>query len=409
MDYVKIFESALERLKHERRYRVFTEIEREARRFPIANWNSPSGPREIVIWCSNDYLGMGNHPVVIEALRDAAQKFGVGAGGTRNISGNSSPVVELEKELADLHGKEAALVFSSGYVSNETGISTLAQLLPDCLVLSDKANHNSMIEGVRHSGREKAIFRHNDVSHLEELLQSAGSRPKFIAFESLYSMDGDIAPIAAICDLAKQYNAMTYLDEVHAVGLYGARGGGMAEREGVMDRLDIIEGTLAKAFGVIGGYIAGKRAAIDAVRSYAPGFIFTTATCPALAAAATASIRHLKNSNSERERHQAQVRKTKAALMNAGLPMLPSETHIVPVMVGEAGMCKAASDMLLMEHGIYLQPINAPTVPKGTERLRITPTPLHDDALIAKLATALKAVWRKLDLPFAETSAVAAE
>lgn len=409
MDYVQIFEDALERLKHERRYRVFTEIEREAGRFPVAKWNSPSGLREIVIWCSNDYLAMGSHPVVIEALRGAAQKFGVGAGGTRNISGNSSPLVELEGELADLHGKEAALVFSSGYVSNQTGISTLAQLLPDCLILSDNDNHNSMIEGVRRSGREKVIFRHNDVSHLEELLQAAGARPKFIAFESLYSMDGDIAPVAAICDLAKKYQAMTYLDEVHAVGLYGARGGGIAEREGVMDRIDIIEGTLAKAFGVIGGYIAGKHAAIDAVRSYAPGFIFTTATCPALAAAATASIRHLKASNSERERHQIQVRKTKAALVRAGLPVLPSETHIVPVMVGEAGMCKAASDLLLMEHGIYLQPINAPTVPKGTERLRVTPTPLHDDALIAKLATALTAVWRKLDLPFAQATAVAAE
>jgi 5-aminolevulinate synthase len=410
MDYEQIFVHALDKLKHERRYRIFTEIKRNAETFPRAHWQSPNGERDIVIWCSNDYLGMGSHPAVIETLREAARQMGVGAGGTRNISGNSSAIVDLESELADLHGKEAALVFSSGYVSNETGISTLAKLLPNCLVLSDASNHNSMIEGVRQSGQEKAIFRHNDVAHLEELLRAAGDRPKFIAFESLYSMDGDVAPMAKICDLAEKYGAMTYLDEVHAVGMYGPRGAGIAEREGLSDRIDIIEGTLAKAFGVIGGYIAGKQVAIDAVRSYAPGFIFTTAMCPALASAAAASIRHLKNSNGgERELHQMQVRKTRTALANAGLPFLSFDTHIIPVMVGDAGLCKAASDMLLNEHGIYLQPINAPTVPKGTERLRITPTPLHDDAMIAELARALSSVWRKLGLPFAETSAVAAE
>jgi 5-aminolevulinate synthase len=404
MDYEQIYSNALEGLRREQRYRVFTEIERSSERFPHALWRSPSGPREIVVWCSNDYLGMGRHPVVIDAMCDAAHKMGVGAGGTRNISGTSSPLVELELELADLHRKEAALVFSSGYVSNETGISTLSRLLPNCLILSDEKNHNSMIEGVRRSGQEKAIFRHNDVGHLEELLRAAGKRPKLIVLESLYSMDGDIAPLATICDLAEKYDAMTYLDEVHAVGLYGARGGGIAERDGVMHRIDVIEGTLAKAFGVIGGYIAGKHTVIDAVRSFAPGFIFTTALPPPIAAAATASVRHLKQATQKRERHQAQVRKTKIALMQAGLPVLPSETHIIPVMIGEAGVCKAASDLLLSEYGIYLQPINAPTVRKGTERLRVTPSPLHNDELIAKLAYALTAVWRRLGLPFASTA-----
>ena len=404
MDYEQIYLNALEDLRGEQRYRIFTEIERSAEHFPHAIWRSPSGPRGIVVWCSNDYLGMGRHPVVIDAMCDTALRMGVGAGGTRNISGTSSPLVELEMELADLHRKEAALVFSSGYVSNETGISTISRLLPNCLILSDEKNHNSMIEGVRRSGQEKAIFRHNDVGHLEELLRAAGKRPKLIVLESLYSMDGDIAPLAAICDLAEKYDAMTYLDEVHAVGLYGPRGGGIAERDGIMHRIDVIEGTLAKAFGVIGGYIAGKHAVIDAVRSYAPGFIFTTALPPPIAAAATASVRHLKQAAHKRERHQVQVRKTKNALMQAGLPVLSSETHIIPVMVGEAGACKAASDLLLSEFGIYLQPINAPTVKKGTERLRVTPSPLHDDALIAKLAHALTAVWQRLGLPFASSA-----
>jgi 5-aminolevulinate synthase len=410
MDYEQIFVHALDKLKHERRYRIFTEIEKNAEQFPRARWNAPGGARDIVIWCSNDYLGMGVHPVVIETLREAARKMGVGAGGTRNISGNSSAIVELETEIADLHRKEAALVFSSGYVSNETGIATLAKLLPGCVIFSDALNHNSIIEGVRQSGQDKIIFRHNDVRHLDVLLRAAGVRPKFIAFESLYSMDGDVAPIAKICELARKYGAMTYIDEVHAVGMYGPRGAGIAEREGVMDKIDIIEGTLAKGFGVIGGYIAGSRAAIDAVRSYAPGFIFTTAMCPALASAAAASVRHLKNSNGgERELHQTQVRKTRSALSAAGIPMLSADTHIIPVMVGDAALCKAASDMLLSDHGIYLQPINAPTVPKGTERLRVTPTPHHTDEMIAELARALSAVWRKLGLPFTETAAVAAE
>ncbi len=409
MDYERIFAKAVERLRRERRYRVFTEMERDAASFPHAIWNSPSGPREIVVWCSNDYLGMGCHPVVIDAMRIAVQKMGVGAGGTRNISGTSRILVELENELADLHGKESALLFSSGYVSNETGIATIAGLLPNCLIFSDEANHNSMIEGVRRSGCEKVIFRHNDLTHLKDLLRAAGNRPKLVVFESLYSMDGDIAPIRDICHLAKKYGALTYLDEVHAVGLYGKRGAGIAEREGVMHAIDMIEGTLAKAFGVVGGYIAGSNTVIDAVRSFAPGFIFTTALPPPIAAAAAASVRHLKNSDQERERHQLQVAKTKTALMKAGLPMLPSETHILPVMVGDAGDCKAASDLLLMEHGIYLQPINEPTVRKGTERLRVTPTPLHGDALIAKLAEALTSVWRQLDLRFSGTSAQAAE
>ncbi len=401
MDYPQIFTRALDRLRRERRYRVFAEVERDAARFPRAIWHSPAGAREIVVWCSNDYLGMGRHPAVVAAMVETARRTGAGAGGTRNISGTSRAIVELEAELADLHGKESALVFGSGYVSNETGIATIAKLLPDCLILSDAANHNSMIEGVRRAGCEKAVFRHNDLDHLEELLAAAGSRPKLIVFESLYSMDGDLAPVTAICDLAERHSAMTYLDEVHAVGLYGRRGGGIAERDGVMHRIDVIEGTLAKAFGVIGGYLAGKSETIDAVRSFAPGFIFTTALPPPVAAAATASIRHLKSSNWERERLQAQARKTKAALAHAGLPMMASETHIVPVMVGEAGLCKAASDLLLAEHGIYLQPINEPTVPKGSERLRVTPTPFHDDQLIAQLADALVKTWKALDLPFA--------
>ncbi len=400
MNYQDFFTSALDRLQAERRYRVFADIERKAGHFPHATWHSPEGPRPITVWCSNDYLGMGQNRDVTRAMVEAAWRLGTGAGGTRNISGNSHPIVELEAELADLHGKEAALVFTSGYVSNQTGISTLAKLIPNCLILSDALNHNSMIEGVRQSGCDKVIFRHNDLEHLEELLKAAGDRPKLIVFESVYSMDGDISPIHAICDLAKRYDAMTYLDEVHAVGMYGPHGGGIAERDGAMHRVDVIEGTLGKAFGVMGGYLTGTKAVMDAVRSFAPGFIFTTALPPAVAAAATASIRHLKASSKERQLQQRQVARTKAVLSGLGIPVLDTVTHIVPVMVGDAEACKAASDRLLEKHGIYIQPINYPTVPRGTERLRITPGPFHTDAHINALGAALVEVWTALKLPF---------
>jgi 5-aminolevulinate synthase len=399
-DYNASFESAIATLKNERRYRVFADLQRKAGEFPYARWNGPSGGRDVVVWCSNDYLGMGQHPKVIEAMCAAARTMGAGAGGTRNISGTNRALVALEAELADLHGKEAALVFTSGYVSNHTGIATIARLLPDCLILSDALNHNSMIEGVRAAGCAKQIWRHNDVEHLEQLLSSAApGRPKLIVLESVYSMDGDVAPLEAICDLAERYNAMTYLDEVHAVGMYGRRGGGVAERDGVMARFDVIEGTLAKAFGTLGGYIAGSRAVIDAVRSHAPGFIFTTALPPAIAAAATASIAHLKTSGAERAGQRSAVAATKTALRNAGLPVMATETHIVPVMVGNPDLCKQASDLLLDRHGIYIQPINYPTVARGTERLRITPTPVHDARLIGQLAEAMISVWQELDLP----------
>ena len=402
MDYERFFTAALDQLRSERRYRVFADIERLAGRFPAALWHRPEGTREITVWCSNDYLGMGQHPAVIEAMTDTARRLGTGAGGTRNISGNNHPVVELEAELAELHGKDRALVFTSGYVSNQAGISTIARLIPNCLILSDALNHNSMIEGVRQAGCDKAIFRHNDLAHLEELLVAAGERPKLIVFESVYSMDGDVAPIHAICDLAERHSAMTYLDEVHAVGMYGPRGGGIAERDGAMDRVDVIEGTLAKAFGVMGGYIAASSAVVDAVRSFAHGFIFTTALPPGVAAAATASVRHLKVSSGERDAQQRQAAKTKAALSRAGLPVADTPTHIVPVLVGDAEACKAASDRLLEVHGIYIQPINYPPVPRGSERLRITPGPLHTDAHIAALAEALVEVWQALGLRRAE-------
>jgi 5-aminolevulinate synthase len=400
MNYDEFFADAIGRLWHERRYRVFADLERIAGRFPRAIWHSPQGPREVVIWCSNDYLGMGQHPKVIGAMVEIATRMGTGAGGTRNISGTNHPLVQLERELADLHGKEAALVFTSGYVSNQTGMATIAKLIPNCLILSDALNHNSMIEGIRQSGAEKKIWRHNDTGHLEELLEHAGSdRPKLIVFESLYSMDGDVAPIRQISALAERYDAMTYLDEVHAVGMYGPAGAGIAAREGVMQRIDVIEGTLAKAFGCLGGYVAASANLVDAVRSYAPGFIFTTALPPAICAAATAAIRHLKSSQSERTRQQECAARVKSALTAAGLPIMLSETHIVPVMVGDPEKCKRASDLLLSEHGIYLQPINYPTVPRGTERLRITATPYHDDVLIDQLAEALTDVWRRVALP----------
>jgi 5-aminolevulinate synthase len=399
MDYNAFFTGALARLHSERRYRVFADLERLAGRYPHAVWHSPYGQRDVVVWCSNDYLGMAQHPKVIGAMVETATRMGTGAGGTRNIAGTNHPLVELERELADLHHKEAALVFTSGYVSNQTGIATMAKLMPDCIIISDAFNHNSMIEGVRQSGCEKVIFRHSDLGHLEEILKAAGSRPKLVVFEGLYSMDGDVAPVNAICDLAERYGAMTYCDEVHAVGMYGPRGGGICARDGAMDRVDVIEGTLAKAFGCLGGYITGSSALIDAVRSYAPGFIFTTALPPAVCAAATAAIRHLKTSNLERERHQDRAARVKAVLTSVGVPLMPSETHIVPVFVGDPENCKFASDLLLEKHGIYIQPINYPTVPKGTERLRITPSPWHTDDLIDGLAAALLDVWERLGLP----------
>jgi 5-aminolevulinate synthase len=409
MIYDHFFADALVPLWRERRYRVFAELERIAGRFPFATWHSPRGPREVAIWCSNDYLGMGQHPKVVGAMVETATRVGTGAGGTRNIGGTSSALRELERELADLHGKAAALVFTSGYVSNQTGISTIARLIPDCLILSDELNHNSMIEGVRRSGLEKTIWRHNDVADLERLLAAAApGRPKLIVFESLYSMDGDVAPLQRICDLAERYDAMTYCDEVHAVGMYGPSGAGVAAGEGAMHRIDVIEGTLAKAFGCLGGYIAGSANLVDAVRSHAPGFIFTTALPPPICAAATAAIRHLKVSEWERERHRGRAARVKSVLSAAALPVMPSDTHIVPLMVGDAEKCQAASDLLLGEHDIYIQPINFPTVARGTERLRITPTPFHDDALIDALAAALVDVWLRLDLPF-ETRALAAE
>ena len=401
MDYRGIFEDAVDALRQEKRYRVFADLERIAGSFPRAIYRDVSdNAREITIWCSNDYLGMGQHPKVVAAMQESAGRLGVGAGGTRNIAGTNRPLVELERSLADLHRKEAALVFTSGFVSNEASIATIARLLPDCVIFSDQLNHASMIQGVRQSGREKKIFRHNDVAHLRELLSAVDrKRPKLIVFESIYSMDGDVAPIAEICDLAEEFGAMTYIDEVHAVGMYGARGGGISERAGLMDRIDVIEGTLAKAFGVMGGYVTANRAVIDAIRSYAPEFIFTTALPPALCAAARISIEHLKSSPAEREGQQRQAHLTKTILADAGLPVMETDTHIVPLIVGDARLVKAASDMLLDKHNIYIQPINYPTVPKGTERLRITPTPLHSDEMVFELRHALVSVWASLEIP----------
>ncbi len=400
MDYRGVFEDAVDVLRQEKRYRVFAELERIAGRFPKARfYNSARQAREITIWCSNDYLGMGQNEKVVQAMRETAQNLGVGAGGTRNISGTNHPLVELELSLADLHHKDAALVFTSGFVSNEAAISTIARLLPDCLILSDQLNHASMIAGVRRSGVQKQIFRHNDTAHLRELLEAAGrDRPKLIVFESVYSMDGDISPIAEIADMAREFDALTYIDEVHAVGMYGPRGGGIAEREGLMGRIDIIEGTLAKGFGTMGGYVTANQPIIDAIRSYAPEFIFTTALPPALCAAARTSIEHLKTSDKERRMHQRQARRTKQVLNEVGLPVLPGDTHIVPLIVGDARLCKSASDLLLEKHDIYIQPINYPTVPKGTERLRITPTPLHSDEMILTLRDALLDIWEELKL-----------
>jgi len=410
MDYRACFESAIDVLKREERYRIFADLERDAQRFPFATWRpngDDSDKREITVWCSNDYLGMGGHPATVAASVAAACAHGVGAGGTRNISGTHHPIVRLEADLADLHGKAAALVFTSGWISNLAAISTIAGLLPDCLILSDALNHNSMIEGVKRAGCEKQVWRHNDVTHLEELLAAQPrERAKLVVFESLYSMDGDIAPIAEIVELAKRYGAMTYIDEVHAVGMYGPRGGGIAEREGLMAEIDVIEGTLAKGFGAMGGYIAANAVIIDAVRSYAPQFIFTTTLPPSVAASAAAAVNHLKVSKTERERHQSIARLVKHALHAAGLPVLDNASHIVPLMVRDAAKCRAASEMLLERHEVYIQPINYPTVAKGEERLRITPTPRHSEAQVADLVEALVDVWKALDLPFAEPKLV---
>ncbi|MGE3302241.1 MAG: 5-aminolevulinate synthase [Hyphomonadaceae bacterium] len=396
-----IFEQAVAGVRAEGRYRVFADIMRARGRFPHARLRLPDGGhRDIVVWCSNDYLGQGQNEDVMEAAHAAIDAVGVGAGGTRNISGTTSYHVDLEKELADLHGKEAALLFTSGYVSNDATLSTLAKLFPDLWIFSDAMNHASMIEGIRRSKCAVRVFRHNDLQHLEAMLNEAPAHaPKLIAFESVYSMDGDTAPIGAICDIAEAYGAMTYLDEVHGVGLYGENGGGVAERDGVMHRVDFIEGTLAKAFGAMGGYVTGPAAAIDAIRLAAPGFIFTTSLSPSIAAAALESVRIVKACPHMRDKLAERAGRLKVLLAEAGLPVMASETHIVPVLVGDPARCKAISDALLFEHGIYVQPINFPTVPRGTERLRFTPTPFHDDALMEQLVAALQIVWAQFAAP----------
>ena len=396
IDYETKYADALDALKKEGRYRYFADILRQRGSFPRATFQGPDGVRDIVVWCSNDYLGMGQHPVVTEAMHRAIEEVGAGSGGTRNISGTTHYHVQLEQELADLHGKEGALLFTSGYSANDATLSTLARILPDCVMISDELNHASMIEGIRRGGGPKRVWRHNDLAHLEEILSGYDkATPKIVAFESVYSMDGDIAPIGEICDLAHAYNAITYLDEVHAVGLYGPRGGGIADRDGVLDKVDIIEGTLAKGFGVQGGYIAGSSDLCDVVRSYAPGFIFSTSLSPVLVAGVLAAVRHLKVSQVERDTHQARAEKLRHMLADAGLPVLWAESHIVPVMVGDPVICKRVSDDLMDDFGIYVQPINYPTVTRGTERLRFTPSPLHDDEMMRELVSALDQVWTR--------------
>jgi 5-aminolevulinate synthase len=400
LDYNRIFAQAIDRLHAEGRYRVFIDILRNKGAFPSARcFAGHNGPKPITVWCSNDYLCMGQHPKVAAAMEEALHDVGAGSGGTRNIGGNTHYHVDLEAELADLHGKDAALLFTSGYISNEATLSTLGKLLPGCIIFSDELNHASMIAGIRSSGCEKRVFRHNDLAHLEELLAEAPAEtPKLIAFESVYSMDGDVAPIGAICDLADRYNAITYLDEVHAVGMYGPRGGGISERDEVAHRVTVIEGTLGKAFGVMGGYIAADRNIVDVVRSYAPGFIFTTSLSPVLAAGVLASVRHLKESSVERDAQQAHAAMLKGLFAEAGLPAMPSTTHIVPLLVGCPVKAKRISDILLAEYGIYVQPINYPTVPRGTERLRFTPGPHHSEAMMRELTTALVEIWDRLEI-----------
>ncbi|WP_332689572.1 5-aminolevulinate synthase [Bosea sp. (in: a-proteobacteria)] len=399
MDFESFFREELSQLRKEGRYRVFADLERCAGKFPRATFHGGDGPREVTVWCSNDYLGMGQHPVVLAAMHEAIDGCGAGAGGTRNIAGTNHYHVLLERELADLHGKEAALLFNSGYMSNWASLSTLASRIPGCIVLTDALNHASMIEGIRHSRADKAIFAHNDPADLRRKLQAMDpGRPKLIAFESVYSMDGDIAPIADFCDIAEEFGAMTYIDEVHAVGLYGPRGGGVSERDGLTHRLDLIEGTLAKSFGVMGGYVTGSAALCDYIRSFASGFIFSSSLPPTLAAGALAAIRHLKASSVERERQQDRVQTLRRRLDEAGIPHLPNPSHIVPVMVGDAVRCKQISDEMLERFALYVQPINYPTVPRGTERLRITPTPLHSDEDIETLVQALSAIWGALGL-----------
>jgi 5-aminolevulinate synthase len=406
VNYDAVFDKAIDRLHAEGRYRVFVDILRNKGSYPNARcFAGHNGPKPITVWCSNDYLCMGQHPDVIAAMEAALHDVGAGSGGTRNIGGNTHYHVELEHELAGLHGKDGALLFTSGYVSNDATLSTLAKILPGCIIYSDELNHASMIAGIRNAGCEKRVWRHNDLAHLEELLAADDAEmPKLIAFESVYSMDGDVAPIAAICDLADKYNALTYCDEVHAVGMYGEHGGGITERDGVADRVTIIEGTLGKAFGVMGGYIATDQRIVDVIRSYAPGFIFTTSLSPVLVAGVLAAVKHLKSSSAERDAQQAHAAMLKKMLSSAGLPVMLSETHIVPLMVGDPVKAKKISDILLAEYGVYVQPINYPTVPRGTERLRFTPGPQHDEAMMRELVAALTEIWERMEMRVAEAA-----
>ena len=406
VNYNAVFEKGIDRLHAEGRYRVFIDILRNKGNYPNARcFAGHNGPKDITVWCSNDYLCMGQHPDVINAMENALHDVGAGSGGTRNIGGNTHYHVELEQELADLHGKDGALLFTSGYVSNDATLSTLAKVLPGCIIYSDELNHASMIAGIRNAGCEKRVWRHNDLAHLEELLAADDPEaPKLIAFESVYSMDGDVAPIGAVCDLAEKYNALTYCDEVHAVGMYGARGGGISERDAVADRVTIIEGTLGKAFGVMGGYIAADKNIIDVIRSYAPGFIFTTSLSPVLVAGVLAAVRHLKASSVERDAQQANAAMLKKLFADAGLPVMLSNTHIVPLMVGDPIKAKKISDILLAEYGVYVQPINYPTVPRGTERLRFTPGPQHDEGMMRNLTAALLEIWGRMEMPVAQAA-----